>query len=131
MASRFLFGSTIPGNCFFHHFEPFTISSIGYKQTNEDSDFIGIHYFSNHSREDLQVAGNDYIACKYDRRWWIGLILEVDTVQLDAQVKFMHPPLHLHSANTFFWHKKMMYVGFHCSKFSATLLHLITVTERS
>ena len=57
-----------------------SISSIGYKQTSEDSSFTGIHYFLNHSREDLQVAGNDYIACKYDGRWWIGLILEVDTV---------------------------------------------------
>ena len=46
------------------------------------------------------VVGNDCIACKYDERWWIGLILEVDTVQLDAQVKFMHPP---GLANTFFW----------------------------
>ena len=51
-----------------------------------------------HSREDLQVAGNDYIACKYDEKWGIGLILEVDTVQLDAQDQ--HPP---GPANTFFW----------------------------
>ena len=100
MASRFLFGSTIPGTRSFHHFEPLTISSIGYKRISEDSNFTGIYYFSNHGREDLQVAGNDYIACKYDGRWWIGLILEVDTVQLDAQVKFMHPP---GPANTFFW----------------------------
>ena len=31
MASRFLLGSTIPRTCFFLHFEPSTISSIGYK----------------------------------------------------------------------------------------------------
>ena len=68
--------------------------------TNELVNFAGIHYFSNYGREDLQVAGNNYIACKYDGRWWIGLILKVDTVQLDAQVKFMHPP---GPANTFFW----------------------------
>ena len=78
-----------------------TLNPLQYLQlgTNKpDSNFIGIYSFSHHSREDLQVAGNDYITCKYDEKWGIGLILEVDTMQLDA--KDQHPP---GPANTFFW----------------------------
>ena len=27
----------------------------------------------------------------YEQHWWVGIILEVDTEQDDAKVKFMHP----------------------------------------
>ena len=69
MASNFLFRSTIPETCSFRHFEPHTISSIKCKQTSKDHNFSGIYNFSHHSGEELQVAGNDYKACKYDGGW--------------------------------------------------------------
>ena len=48
---------------------------------NQQRQQLHSHYsFLHHSREDLQVAGNNYIACKYDEKWGIGLILEVDAV---------------------------------------------------
>ena len=69
-ALQFLLGSTIRGTHYFCHFEPLTNSSVRDKRTSEDSSLTCIHYFS---YDDLIITGNDYIACKYDGRWLLGL----------------------------------------------------------
>ena len=33
----------------------------------------------------------DFVACKYDSFWWVGLICEVDEVSKDVKVVFLHP----------------------------------------
>ena len=35
---------------------------------------------------------NDYIACRYDEQWWIGLIEEVNKEEEDVKISFLHPP---------------------------------------
>ena len=60
----------------------------------------GIHYFPNRPEAITQVSVNDYIACDYLEKYWVGLVLEVDTTQKDAQVKLMHPS---NPSKTFFF----------------------------
>jgi len=39
--------------------------------------------------QDLQQF--NYISCKYDAFWWVGMIVEIDQTQQDIKIKFMHP----------------------------------------
>ena len=34
---------------------------------------------------------NDFVACKYDSFWWVGMVTEIDIKTNDIQMKFMHP----------------------------------------
>ena len=34
---------------------------------------------------------HDYVACLYDGKWWVGLVLEVSFEEQDCRVSFMHP----------------------------------------
>ena len=49
-----------------------------------------LHYFSHCSRDDMQVTVNDYTAFKSDEKWWVGLIVEVDSTQLNAQASITY-----------------------------------------
>ena len=101
MASRFLLGSTIPKTCFFQHpYNPIQYLQLG---TNEPA----------------KTASST-------TKWGIGLILEVDTVQLDAQDQ--HPP---GFANTFFWPLKDDICGVPFQNIFCDITTPITVSGRS
>ena len=34
---------------------------------------------------------NDFVACRYDSFWWVGMVDEIDITTNDHQIKFMHP----------------------------------------
>ena len=38
------------------------------------------------------INRNDYVACRYDEKWWIGLVQEVSKEEQDFKVSFLHPP---------------------------------------
>ena len=128
LVSHFLLGNTIPGTRSYHHFEPLTNSSIGYKRTSKDSALTGIHYFSNDDHDGLNVNGNDYIACKYDGRWWLGLVEEINNVEQDAYVKFMHPP---GPSTAFFWQQKVDACWVPFQQILCKIATPTTVTRRS
>ena len=33
----------------------------------------------------------DFVACKCDSKWWIGLVLEIYFDEQDFKIKFLHP----------------------------------------
>jgi hypothetical protein len=35
---------------------------------------------------------NEYVACRYDEKWWIGVVEEVNEVEEDVKINFLHPP---------------------------------------
>ena len=124
-ALGFLLESTIPGTHSFYHFEPLTNSSIGYQRTNQDSSLTGIHYFSYY---DLKITGNDYIAYKYQGRWWLGFVEEINNIHQDAYVKFMHPP---GPSNPFFWPQEVDACWVQFQQLSCEIKTPTTVTGRS
>ena len=88
---RFKEGTTVPGTRSYHYYEPVPHKmSVKYRTVNEDIEYCGEAVFQDIPvREKLQPM--QFIACKYDGFWWIGLIQELDQELEDAQVKFMHP----------------------------------------
>ena len=39
----------------------------------------------------MGVAISEYVACMYDKKWYIGMIQEVCEEEGDKKVSFMHP----------------------------------------
>ena len=45
-----------------------------------------------------------FVACVYDKKWWIGMVAQVSNEFGDHQIKFMHPPGH---GKQFHWPTKV------------------------
>ena len=106
LEARFQIGRTIPGTRSFHHFEPFGPYTVCYKRTSDSKDFAGTFNISGGGNQlillkDLQA--NEYIACHYEKQWWIGIIEEVSSEEQDVLVNFLHPP---GPARNFLWPKR-------------------------
>ena len=93
LLERFNQGGTIPGTRSFHFFSPISSTSVGYKKLCEDDSFYGTFSFADNQEaiQNIQPKEMDYIACRYDNFWWIGLVDEINHEEEDFEVKFMHP----------------------------------------
>ncbi|KAG1702063.1 Transportin-1 [Nymphon striatum] len=91
---RFGMGKTVPGTRSYHHYTPISTTEISYKRTNE-------HEFEQHFNlsKAVQVINddapllnlNDFVACRYDTFWWVGIVDEIEAEKKDFKIKFMHP----------------------------------------
>ena len=99
LCERYKKGKTVPGTRSFHHFIPTTTTPISYKCTSEDNKCVGtfnivkgtLEKDSTNDIEHPVVKLMDFVACKYDSFWWVGLIGEVVEVNKDVKVVFLHP----------------------------------------
>ena len=94
LKERFSKGRTIPGTRGYHYFSPSSDHEILYKQTADEKDFKGCFSITGKegiSGEKLIPNKNEYIACFYDSKWWVGLVIDVSIEEQDCQVSFMHP----------------------------------------
>ena len=88
LTSRFSLARTIP--------VPVSATSIKMKRVADDNkfeiefDFLGIK--SPVDRIEVEnIKMSQYLLCKYDDQYWIGIVLEIDQTASDVRVKFMHP----------------------------------------
>ena len=92
--TRYKNATTVDGTRSYHHFIPVSNHQVSFKKTSEDVDFTGTYSFAlgafTAPRKAFQIG--NYIACKYDGRWWIGLIEEISEENRDVGVNFLHPP---------------------------------------
>ena len=107
LETRFELSRTIPGSRSYHQFKPESIDTISFKRTSEDVHITGIFSFSGiqSSQNDQQIIIDalklgEFIMCKYDAFDWIGMINEIDNIEQDVMVTFMHPH---GSFNKLFW----------------------------
>ncbi|KAG1665912.1 ARL14 effector protein [Nymphon striatum] len=93
LGKRFLLGHTIPGTRSFHHFEPLSSNSVGYKRTSQDPSYTGIYTFQTQLSSVLHSSASpmDYVVCRYDDNWWIGIVQERNQEENDVLIYFMHP----------------------------------------
>ena len=91
LEARFQIGRTIPGTRSFHHFEPFGPYTVCYKRTSDSKDFVGTFNISGGGNQLIllkELQANEYIACHYEKQWWIGIIEEVSSEEQDVLVNF-------------------------------------------
>ena len=99
---RFAPGRTVPETRSYHFFAPVSKNEIAYKQTSEDEEFTGTFCITGEEDEmpTCNTKTNDYVSCKYDDKWWIGLVEDINNVEQDCKVNFMHPS---GPARNFYW----------------------------
>ena len=89
----------IPGTRNFHHFIPLGDNKIGIKRVSWQDHFDLVFNFGK-QHIIIRPTPHNYVACLYDKNWWIGMVMSVNDEEHDAEVKFMHP----HGpARSFFW----------------------------
>ena len=95
LADRFSTTTTIPGTRSFHQYVPTSKSTISMKRVSDDDDFSLTYDFINKRKckrnQTENVKISQYILCKYDELYWIGMVSEIDNEHDDFKVKFMHP----------------------------------------
>ena len=107
LKERFASGRTIPGTRSYHFFKPVSSNIVAYTRTAEDDAFVGSFNitgqadFEGKSTESVRL--NEYVACRYDGKWWIGVVEEVDKVEQDVKINFLHPS---GPARSFRWPRK-------------------------
>ena len=86
---------TLPGTRSFHQFIPISDSIIDAKYVSDDQYYVVqfdsciVHLLGPGNT----LSPSQFVACLYDRRYWVGIIVEVLTENLDVKVKFMHHKL--------------------------------------
>ena len=86
----------------FHCFIPQNVNTIAFKTVSFNTDFSGEFTFQKNLTEKvhIEVKMMDFVACTYDSKWWIGLVLEVNTNEQDFRIKFLHPS---GPSKSFYW----------------------------
>ena len=67
---------------------------ISFKRKSESSSILGCFTFKSVKKKQSKIKiniMNDFILCHFDSFYWIGMAEEINFVEKDIKVKFMHP----------------------------------------
>ena len=107
LTDRLLIATTIPGTRSFHQFMPSSHSVIKMKRVSDDDDFALTFDFLKKQKYEIiridNVMISQYLFCKYDDFYWLGMVSEVDKENNDFMVKFMHPH---YPSWSYYWPKR-------------------------
>ena len=97
--------STIKGTRTFHYFKPLPTTRLGMKRISQDNEFSLQVNLEDENRYSLiqNAHENQFLVAAYDKKWYVGIIKEIDQSSSDFLVDFMHPCGPSHS---FHWPKK-------------------------
>jgi len=89
----------IPGIRNFHNFIPLGDKKVCSKRVSCQHHYDLVFNFEQQNIT-TRPTPHSYVACLYDRNWWIGMVMSVNDGEHEAEVKFMHS----HGpARSFFW----------------------------
>lgn len=92
LQQRFTKSKTVAGTRSFHQFIPLSTNTLAAKRVSSDNNYALQFNFSDVQTpiaDSLKV--NSFVCCKYDSKWYIGLIEIINLDQGDARIRFMHP----------------------------------------
>ena len=96
LADRFSIATTVPGTRSFHQIVPLSKPIVSMKWVSDDDGFAIQFDFLNKKKnykciqiENVKIS--QYLLCRYDELYWIGMVSEIDSVNDDFKIKFMHP----------------------------------------
>ena len=104
LESRFTKRKTIPGTRSHHAFIPSNDGKIKMSRISGEIDLLAEPLAVANFNVDIEsIPPGAYLACIYDSKWYIGMVLDLSVENKDIQVKFMHQR---GPATTFFWPQK-------------------------
>ena len=87
-------GKTVRGTRGYNYFCPVLSTTIAFKLSSNDSNYAGTHSFHKRSIAKYHFTdlhNSSYVACMYDRNWWVGKIIQQDDQNEGVKVRFRHP----------------------------------------
>ena len=95
-AERFAQYKTVPGTREHHQFIPLSDTRLQMAPVSQDPDCTVFDTYTSQScsvspEVTLPLNPGQYAAVSYDRKWYIGTVLDYDEQQEDYNIKFMHP----------------------------------------
>lgn len=98
LEERFSAARTIPGTQKFHRFVPIDNTTLRVYDLSQSSISQSVTVCNTESSSEFDNAdvaeilpGSTYVACQYDRKWWVGMIKEKSNDFDDYLVTFMTP----------------------------------------
>jgi len=93
---RFAQYKTVPGTREHHQFIPLSHTRLQMARVSQDPDFTVFDTFTSASTNVISelvspLNPGQYAAVSYDRKWYIGTVIEYDDEHEDYNIKFMHP----------------------------------------
>ena len=100
LKTRYASGHTVPGTCSYHVFIPKNAGILSFKRIGKDDEISGQHSFFQPKQSSIIPNIQDYIVVKYGGHWWIGLVITIESISMEAKIQFVSP----HSPRkNFFW----------------------------
>ena len=90
MKERYIHAKTVPGTRSFHQFIPQSINTIAAKHVSDDSKYAIKVSFMQETHK-IKAKPGQFLVCKYDGSFWVGMTCNVDDANDDVEVKFMKP----------------------------------------
>ncbi len=90
---RFKSADTVAGTRENHHFVPIDEKWVQVSRVSNDTSSFIANVVSGDQFEvaKLDIQPGQYVACVYDKKWWIGNVCEVSAEEKDAFINFLHP----------------------------------------
>ena len=111
----------------FSQFFPVNEQKIYFKSISTDTNVLGSFTFQPCNQESFRYEMLDSVSCIYDNLWWIGMIVDIDELEMDCELKFLHPP---GPTTIFIGLQEMTFVGFLLILFWTRFLHPKSKTEK-
>lgn len=99
MKERYSHAKTVPGTRSYHQFIPLSTNTIAAKRVSDDKEY-GIKFYFTQENNKLKVKPGQFLVCKYDGSFWVGMTCDIDDANNDVKVKFMKPTF---PARSFTW----------------------------
>jgi hypothetical protein len=84
---------TINGIRSFHDFDPANINRMDCKITSLSADCSSTDSKNIRIIDGIQqIAVNDYVISKYNKKWWLARVQSVETDKKELVLSYLHPP---------------------------------------
>ena len=80
----------VPGTRSFHEYILLGENTVGAKRRSEYEQMTLTHNLTKKITA-IDISVSDHVSCMYEKKWWLGVAMEVDKEENDVLVNFMHP----------------------------------------
>ena len=91
LKTRYAYGHTVPGTRSYLVFIPKNVGILSFKKIGENEETSGQHSFFQAKQTFVIPNIKDYVIVKHEGHWWIGLVIAVENISMEAKIKFMSP----------------------------------------
>ena len=91
LKTRYARGHTVSGTRSYRVFISKNVGILSFKRIDEDEGISGQRSFFQAKQTSIIPNNQDYAVVKYEGYWWIGLVIAVETISMEAKIKFMSP----------------------------------------